>query len=45
MESPENFPAPVRCIYERLKDDGIYLLGTFLANIETIILILKTNTK
>ncbi len=30
MESPEDFPKPIRCIYERLKDDGIYLLGIIL---------------
>ncbi len=29
MESTDNFPDTVRCIYERLKDDGIYLLGIF----------------
>ncbi|RMZ94852.1 transport Sec24C-like isoform X1, partial [Brachionus plicatilis] len=26
LESEEEVPSPIRCIYERLKDDGIYLL-------------------
>jgi len=26
LKAEENFPNPLRCLYERLKDDGIYLL-------------------
>lgn len=25
-ETPDKLPTPIRCIYEKLKDDGIYLL-------------------